>query len=681
MAVNIEEKSIQLGVCYYPEHWPESLWDEDFARMAEMGFRYVRMAEFAWTVFEPEEGVYQFDLFDRAIENAGKHGLKVILGTPTATPPAWLTHKYPEVLNVSREGLQYHHGARRHYNYNSKKYQELSKRIVTKMVEHYKDNENVVGWQIDNEINCEIDVFYSDADHISFREWVKKKYGTLEALNKAWGTVFWNQTYTDWDQIYLPRPTVNNSYNPHQVLDERRFISDSAIQFVKMQSDIIRSYTDRQWVTTNGMFGHLDNHRMTKEALDFFAYDSYPNFNKIIEDSSDKPLRDRKWSLNLSTVRSFSGNFAVFEQQAGPGGWVNRIAQPTPFPGQLRLWTYQSIAHGTDLLLYFRWRTATQGSEIYWHGINDYHNLPNRRIKEIQQTILEVKKVGNKLFNSRYIAKAAILMDYNNEWDGETDKWYGEFIGKSKEAWFKVFQYNHIPVDIYNIDNNTNLKELAEYEVLVYPHAAILTKKTAELLTQYVRQGGQLVFGCRTGYKDKTGQTYMLPFPGHVSPLTGIQVEEYSLLNGWQENPIVRIGNKTIHVNHFAEVLHSTEEDVQTLAVYQNTHYEGKPALTKRCVGEGKVYYYGGVFDYTTASAVFDDLQLTNYRQLFELTDDVELAVREKNNERIYLLLNYSKDEQAIQFNKKFRCLINEEERSGEYRMNPYDVLVLEEIN
>lgn len=239
MKKSLHAETLELGVCYYPEQWPEELWADDFRRMRELGFSHVRIGEFAWTIFEPEEGSFSFFLFDRAIDLAHTYGLKIILGTPTATPPAWLTHKYPEVLNVSQEGVQYQHGMRRHYNYNSNVYRRLSAEIVAQMAAHYKDHPAVIGWQIDNELNCEINVFYADADHQAFRAWAKQKYRTLEKLNKAWGTTFWNQTYTSWEQVFLPRPTVNGSKNPHHVLDEKRFISDSAIAFAKLQVDKI----------------------------------------------------------------------------------------------------------------------------------------------------------------------------------------------------------------------------------------------------------------------------------------------------------------------------------------------------------------------------------------------------------------------------------------------------------
>ncbi|ENH96599.1 beta-galactosidase [Gracilibacillus halophilus YIM-C55.5] len=674
----LNEKEITLGVCYYPEHWPKDLWESDFQRMKELGFTYVRMGEFAWTIFEPEEGIYDFTLFDEAIEVAKKYDLKVIMGTPTATPPVWVTEKYPEVLNVSQSGVQFKHGARRHYNYNSEKYQELSANIVNQMAAHFKDHPTVVGWQIDNELNCEINVFYSDADHHQFRQWVKRKYQTLDQLNDAWGTVFWNQTYTSWEQVYLTQPTVNDSHNPHQALDEKRFFSDSAIAFAKLQADVIRSHTNTQWITTNGMFKHLDNHQLTQNVLDFYAYDSYPNFNKIIPDDSKKPLQDRKWSFNLSNVRSFGGNFAIFEQQAGPGGWVNRIEQPTPKPGQLRLWTYQSIAHGADQILYFRWRTATKGSEIYWHGINDYHNQRNRRIDEIDQVSHEIKKIGSSLVGSSYQAKAAIVIDYQNEWDGEVDRWYGDFIDQSQEAWFKAFQYQHIPVDLLNIEQAKTVEDLNGYQVLIYPHAAILTKETANLFSEYVKQGGTAIFGCRTGYKDLTGQTYMMKHPGYLADLTGSTVEEYTLISPLQERPTVSLFHgDPVTTEGFNEVLSLEDSDVEMIGSFDNAYYRGKPAATKRKFGQGYAYYFGGVFSYDIAEQMLQDLHIQRSDAL-SLPEKVEIAIRVKENRTFYILLNFASSDQLITIHQKMVNIVKEQVLRGDYIMKAYDVLVLE---
>ncbi|MBU9723196.1 MULTISPECIES: beta-galactosidase [Bacillaceae] len=675
----VQNEEFQLGVCYYPEHWPEELWADDYRRMKEMHFSTVRLAEFAWAIFEPSEGEFSFELFDRAIDLAHEHGLKVVLGTPTATPPAWLTHKYPEVLNSTQEGVQFQHGLRRHYNYNAEIYHQFSARIVRKMVEHYRNHPAVIGWQLDNEFNCEVDVFYSDADHKAFQNWVKKKYETLDNVNQAWGTVFWSQTYTSWEQIHLPRPNPSQSQNPHLALDEKRFISDSTIAYAKLQADIIREVAPHQWITTNGLYGHIDNHQMTEDLLDFFAYDSYPNFSTIFPDKGKNPLLDRKWGWNLSNVRSVSSTFGVFEQQSGPGGWVNRMQQPSPKPGQMRLWTYQSIAHGADMLLYFRWRTATMGTETYWHGINDYHNQPNRRVDEAKTIGRELNQIGNDLLGAEYQAEVAIVRDYDNEWDGELDLWHGPFSDRSNTAWFKALQYSHVPSDVAYINDHTTLADLNQYTTLIYPHPAIMTERTSELLEAFVKAGGNVIFGCRTGYKDKTGQCYMKPFPGVVSELCGVTVDEFSLHNAEHPAPSVKTRVGTFQSDGFSEVLQVQSENAEVIGSYSESHVVGKPALVKNSVGNGTVYYFGGVFTEESASFLLEELQITSpVESWLVLPQKVELAIRkDQNGKEFIFLLNYSDSEQTIQVKNMRTNLLTGEALQGEVVMEPYGVVIL----
>ncbi|WP_438495479.1 beta-galactosidase [Paenibacillus sp. IHBB 3054] len=673
----------ELGVCYYPEHWPEEMWEDDYRRMVETGFTIVRMGEFAWSIFEPEEGVYQFELFDRAIDLAYRHGLKVVLGTPTATPPAWLTERYPEVLNVTYEGVTLQHGMRRHYNYSSPKYRELCARIAAQLAAHYGNHPGVTGWQIDNELNCEISEFYSESDHKSFRKWLQDKYGSLEKLNEAWGAVFWNQSYTNWSQVFLPRPTpVPRQPNPHQALDEKRFISDNTISFAKNQADIIRAAAPDQWVTTNGLFGHLDSHQMSDELLDFFSYDSYPQFSSIHTDPAERnPLGDRSWSLSLSVVRSISPNFCIMEQQSGPGGWVNRMDMPSPKPGQMRLWTYQSIAHGADMVLYFRWRTATMGNEIYWHGLNDYHNQPNRRVREAARIGQELAASGKEIIGTRAEATVAILRDYDNEWDGEYDVWHGPFMWQSNKEWFKALQRQHIPSDIVYLGGATTVEELARYQVLVYPHPAIMTDETAALLDEYVQQGGKLIFGCRTGYKDKRGHCYMRPFPGAARQLCGITVEEFTVVKGtrrptfisWTEAPEALTG-----ADAFNDILYVEEDSVEVMATYASDYYKGKPAVTRNLRGKGEVWYYGAVFNEEAATRIIGALNLRSPAEHWlELPSEVELQIRQGESASLTFLLNYSEEPAVISLKEQRTDLLTGESISGTYSMEGFGVLVL----
>ena len=677
----LQADHFSLGVCYYPEHWPEDLWRDDFRRMRDLGFSVIRVAEFAWTIFEPEEGSFSFDLFDRAIDLAHEHGLKVILGTPTATPPAWLTHKYPEVLNVTQSGVQYQHGERRHYNYNAQVYRELSARLVRKLAEHYGHHPAVIGWQIDNELNCQIDVFYAEADQTAFRSWLKDKYSTLAELNHAWGTTFWNQTYTAWAQVKLTGPTPSHSPNPHQALDEKRFFSASAISFACIQSNILRELAPDQWVTTNGLFGHLDSHQLTEEALDFISYDSYPNFSTL----SDKGfgLLDRYWSWNLSKVQSISPNFCVMEQQSGPGGWTDIIAQPSPKPGQMRLWTYQSVAHGADMVLYFRWRTATMGTEIYWHGLNDYHNRPNRRIAEAAQIGRELEVLGPLIVGTQPSAQVGIMCDYDNDWDGELDNWHGPYTRQSIESWFAALQYKHIPVDAVYLQAATTLQDLTKYQVLIYPHPAILSHTTAALLTKYVNQGGKLVFGCRTGYKDATGQCYMRPFPGPVADLCGITVTDFTRIGPNEQAPTVRWfveGGLDAAADSFNDVLQVEASSADVLAEYVGGYYTGLPALVRNRLGDGEAYYYGAVFNEEAAAALITQLGLVSpLADLIDLPQAVELCIREnfRSGEKLIFLLNYSAEEQVLDFRGAVTNLITKEQGQESVVLGPFGVCVL----
>ncbi len=644
-SMNIDK--LTLGVCYYPEHWPEDLWEADLNRMLDHGLEVIRIAEFAWNKFEPEEGVFTFDFFDRFLELADSKGMRVIFCTPTATPPAWLTEKYPEVLNASLDGTLYRHGMRRHYNYNSLVYRKFTKRIVEKLASHYGSHPAIIGWQIDNELNCEMNVFYSKSDHRAFRLYMKDKFKTLDALNDAMGTAFWNQTYSSWEEIYLSRPNNQNYNNPHMTLEEKRFISQSTISFCKLQSDIIRDYVPKEiFITTNGIFGHVDSHEMTDTALDFITYDSYPNFAFDANTDPKRPgnMNDRNWSRNLTRVRSISPNFGIMEQQSGPGGWDFRIKQPAPKPGQMRLWTFQSIAHGADFISFFRWRTSWIGTEIYWHGLNDYSNEPNRRLFELKSIHHDISKISG-IAGARYTAQIALVKDYENEWDGEQDQWHGPLDKISDNGWFTATQITHTPMDFVFLrstgDKKTSLKELEKYEFLIYPHPTIFTQEAADLLKAYVTGGGKLIMGARTGYKDIYGRCPMRPMPGFAADICGVKVIDYTHLGPDDDDEFAVWDDEIMEAPVFNDILESGE-DAEVLAVYRGNYYDGQPALVSKNWGKGTAYYFGAGFSPKTAEVFLRKLGYASiYEDLMEIPEEVELAVRSKNDEKYFFLLNY----------------------------------------
>lgn len=665
---------ITLGVCYYPEHWDKSVWRDDLKRMKEYGIEVVRIAEFAWSKFEPRENEFTFDFFDEFMDMTVEENMKVIFCTPSATPPAWLSEKYPEILNADLDGHLIYHGLRRHCNLNSEKYRFFVSRITEKIAEHYSRYPNIVAWQLDNEINCECDLYYSESDHRAFREYLKNKFGTLDKLNAAVGAAFWNQTYTDWDEVHLPRRTNSGRMgNPHIGLLEKRFISQTVISFFKMQADIIRKYTNA-YITTNGLFGHIDYQKLVGDVLDFITYDNYPNFayERRIDVSQQNGLKDRNSSYNLTRARSISPIFGIMEQQSGPSGWNFRMEQPAPKPGQVRLWTLQAIAHGADYVSYFRWRTCTFGNEIYWHGLHDYSNQPNRRTAELEKTYTDIQKI-QEVCGSEYTAEAALLKDYDNEWDAEADVWHGEADKISYDGWFKAFQKKHIPYDMVYVDDDTDLSELLKYKMVVYPHPTIFTGKRARLLKEYAEQGGTVIFGCRTGYKDLNGICYTTPMPCHAAELVGAEVEEFTFLSPYDEKQYVNIGAKRVSAPCFNDILKIT--DGQAVGTFENNYYSGKTAVSVKNIGKGRIYYFGAAFDEDCAKAFIDMENITppQIADGLDLSESIELAIR---GEYIFLL-NYNSECVEINCSESFNDVINGTKYSDKIIINGYDAVIL----
>lgn len=667
-----------LGTCYYPEHWKKELWAKDLERMREVGIEVIRIAEFAWNKVEPAEGVFTFAFYDEFLDLAYEKGISVIFCTPTATPPAWMSYQYPEILNVDKDGRTYRHGSRQHYTYNSPKYREFTSRIVEKLGEHYGAHPAIIGWQIDNELNCGVNEFYSASDTAAFQRFLKNKYGTLDALNDAWGTVFWNQTYTAWEEIDVPQRVPANAVNPHRMMDFYRFISDSACGYAKLQADILKKYVKPDdFITTNGIFGNLDNHRMTEESLDFITYDSYPNFAYCLDDYKETDiLKDRKWSRNLAEVRSVSPVFGIMEQQSGANGWTNSMEAPTPRPGQMTLWTMQSIAHGADYVSYFRWRTCTFGTEIYWHGILDYSGRENRRLREVAAISEKLKRL-QMVAGAQYQAKVGIIRDYDNIWDTQLDSWHARVDKKSNQSLLTAMQLNHVPFDFVYLTDEA--KDLSKYEVLFYPHGAILTKDRIEILEKYVESGGKLVMGCRTGYKDTNGRCVTEYLPGLASKLTGTDITEYSFVAPDDGKVMVNWDGKEIEAAIFNDLLQPAGETAEVLAVYSNSYYAGTPALIRNRFGAGEAYYFGGAFDLDAAQLFLEKLSLTEpYGNILELPQTVELAVREKEGKKYLFVLNYQKEAVNIKLNKKMKELFCGESLQGSLTMQAYEVKVFE---
>lgn len=676
----VNGQNITLGTCYYPEQWDKKLWSEDLDRMLAAGIHVIRIAEFAWNKFEPGEGEYTFEFFDEFMEMAKEKGMKVIFCTPTATPPAWLSSKYPEILNADKDGNLLRHGNRRHYNYNSPIYRAFITKLVEQLGAHYGAHPSIIGWQLDNELNCETDEFYSESDSMAFRRFLQEKYVSLDALNEAWGTVFWNQTYTDWEEVDVPRRTNNDATNPHRLLDYTRFVSESTCSFAKLQADILRKYIkEGDFITTNGIFNRIDYQRMMNESLDFITYDSYPDFAYGLDSYDAKDtFKDRWWSKNLTEVRAISPVFGIMEQQSGANGWNCRLEAPAPKPGQLTLWTMQSIAHGADFISYFRWRTSIMGTEIYWHGILDYSGRDNRRLKEVTEVHEKIGKL-QQAAGAEYSAKVGILRDYDNNWDTNYDNWHRRVEKFSQDSLFMAFQKLHTPFDYVYLREDLKAEELNKYEVLFYPHATILTKERMALLEEYVSAGGKLVMGCRTGYKDLTGKCVMDRLPGLAAKVTGTDIPEYSFVSPEDGHVFAEWDGEKIEAAIFNDLLKSAGEQAEVLGTYTDSYYAGTPALIRNHFGKGEAYYFGGAFGVDAAEVFAKKLGVAEpYSDYIELPESCEIAVREKEGRKFIFVLNYQPCEVQIVLKKPVFDLFAESRMEGKTVLKPYEARVYE---
>lgn len=677
---NFQWNEMTMGTCYYPEHWDKKLWQDDLQRMKAVGISVIRIAEFAWNKVEPEEGNFTFTFWDEFLELCKSEKMKVIFGTPTATPPAWLTEKYSEVLNCRQDGVLYCHGSRRQYNYNSKKYRELSARIVEKLAEHYGKHPAIVGWQIDNELNCGIDEFYSESDSIAFRNFVKEKYKTLDRLNEAWGTVFWNETYTSWEQILTSGCIPCNGYNPHYKLDYYRFISASAIEFCKLQAEIISRYKKKDdYITTNGLFWNLDNHKMQDECLDVYTYDSYPSFafglDKNPKTSTD--LNDRHSSKSLTEVRSICPHFGIMEQQSGANGWITSMEGPAPRPGQLTLWAMQSVAHGADYISFFRWRTCTFGTEIYWHGILDYDNRDNRKLAEVKDFYNKLKTL-DKVCGAEYTGVFGVVKDYDNMWDTNVDVWHKRVETQSDEEIFVASELYHTPYNIVYLNDDTDLCELQKYPVLIYAHPVIITEKRADLLKEYVKRGGTLIIGCRSGYKQENGKCVMLPQPGILQEITGSDVYEFTFESPAEESVTAVWNDMEINMPLFNDIMRPVDGG-ETLAVYKNSYYAGEAAIIRKNTGNGYVLHMGSTFSRENMKLLLEYTGIIEpFKEMIEAPECVEIIQRVKNNKKYFFVLNYTNSTQEILLKTRMEMLYDNKIVCGKICIDAYGTAVYE---
>lgn len=667
-----------FGVDYYPEHWPKERWAEDAKLMKQANLNVVRMAEFAWSKLEPKEGVYDFSWLDEAIEILAREGIKTVLGTPTATPPKWLMDKHPGIYAKDRYGRIRGFGSRRHYCYNDPVYQEYTRRIVAKMGEHFGNNPNVVAWQIDNEFGCHNTTrCYCEDCLAAFKKWLQAKYGSLDALNQAWGTVFWSQIYTSWDEIILPGYTAcedsdpnSHGHNPGLLLDFYRFSSDSVVKYQKLQIDELRKYTSKP-ITHNfmGHFSDIDYFNLSKD-LDFVSWDNYPN----MQWGQSSP----EWiAMAHDLMRGLKGkNFWVMEQQSGPCGWS--VLGDTPKPGQLRLWTYQALAHGAEGILYFRWRACTFGAEQYWYGILDHDGVPRRRYREIQQTGKEVHALAPWIEGSKVLADVALIKSYDNAWSHGFQPHNPQFdYNRLLLQYYRGLVNNNLTVDVISVE-----QDLSKYKLVLMPAFNLMREDLREKLEAYVAQGGNLLITLRSGTRDWNNKMDLRTVPGAFREMAGVELKEFDSLNRGRTVRVqgagvrgAKLGDGTASV--WCDVLEPISAEV--LAQYAEEYYQGEAAVTVNSFGRGKVYYVGCIVDDAFLNRLVELLIEEAELEPAPLPplSGVEVVKKEKDGRQYLMVLNHNPAPVTVTLNQRYTELISGQHVDDALHLSAYGVAML----
>ncbi len=662
---------MRIGVDYYPEHWEETRWPVDAKLMREAGITIVRLAEFAWCKMEPVEGHFDFSWLDRAITTLHKEGVQVILGTPTATPPAWLHEKYPDIYPADARKYRLGFGTRLQRCMNHPDMRRYSRQITQAMASHYTKNPAVVGWQIDNEF--EGNLCYCDICAEKFRDWLKGKYGTLENLNKTWGTIFWSQEYSKWSQIPLPWVVrCGQSHNPSLWLDYRRFASETTISFQHEQVEIIRRLAPHHFITHNfmGLSDSVDYFELAKD-LDFVAWDNYPGGGWQSASSQNMP-HDIMRGIKQK-------NYWMMEQQSNIPGWEKMARRP--YMGRIRAWAWQAVAHGADTVIFFRWRSCLYGTEQYWHGILNHDGKPRRRYKEIARFGKELKDSTTFLDNTIVQNEIAILNSYEQNWSLQIQP---QVDGLSWWNQMRHF-YNSLTRLGLNCDIVPITVDLTQYKLVILPSWYVLTEVDAKRLSDYVKKGGTLILNPRTGVKTQFNTCHSMPLPSLVSELAGLEIDDYDPLGNATAKIQMNKGKKfTVTVWADALLLHQA----QPIATYLDENFAGEPAIALNQYGKGKVYTFGTYGEPNFYDYLLDEIiSKTGITWLGEVPkrrhemSHVEISWRVKENLRFLFLINLSNKTETIKLSGNPKTILGQPVKNKAVKLPPFEVGIYQFIS
>ena len=622
-----------LGVDYYPEQWAPSMLEEDLDRILELGCTVIRIGEFAWHRMEPVEGAYDFSYFDTVIAAAKRKGLKVIFGTPTATPPAWLIHQHPDILSQFPDGAPRAYGGRHVACYSNQHYLDHCDSIVTALAEHYRKEEAIAAWQIDNELGHEdSDQCWCPRCRAAFQDFLSRRFeGDIHRLNEAYGTAFWSQEYNSFREIPLPAPTIT-THNPALRLDWERFCSWKLEHFAARQARILRSILPGATIIHDFPGGGLDKHvdySALAACLDKAAYNNYPVWG-----GQKEPLPPSEIAFGLDYIRGLRGdNFWITEAIMGAQG--HDVTGFLPRPGQAKLWSWQGMAHGCESLIYFRYRGATQGAEQFCYGLLDPDNIPRRRFFEAQSFFREVRDHA-ALLSSPVRSQAAILYDFDSlaSFRIQRQSLLLDCHTEMKRLHAVLFRQGQ------NVDVIPAWRDFSGYKLVLVPNMIVTDQDFLHRLKDYVAQGGTAVVTYRTAVKDRNNNlTFGKAIPVDCGDLLGLYVEETESVQEYDSIPLSgELGRGRAGI--FRDML--VPQGAQVLCRYDDPFYRHYAAITQNTYGKGTVYYLGTTPD----QALLDRLLFRAMEQAglerLDLPEGVECVKREDGQKSVRILLNHN---------------------------------------
>jgi beta-galactosidase len=656
---------LAYGGDYNPEQWPEETWQEDVRLMGEAGVNLVSLGIFSWAKLEPQPGQYDFAWLDRLMDLLHAGGVQVCLATATASPPPWLAKLHPESLPVTAEGVTLWPGGRQQYCPSSPAYREAAGNLVRLLAERYRDHPALALWHIGNEYACHVPECFCDESARDFRRWLERRYGTLEALNAAWGTAFWSQRYGAWDEIQPPRKAPTFA-NPAQQLDWRRFSSDALLACFELEIGILRELTPDVPLTTNFMlnFKPLD-YWAWAEREDMVSLDSYP-------DPAD-PEAHVDAAMNYDLARSLRPGepWLLMEQAPSSVNWRphNLVKQP----GQMRLWSHQAIARGSNGTMFFQWRASKAGAEKFHSGMLPHGGTATRTWREIAALGQELRGL-DALLPTRVQADVGILFDWESWWALELDSKPSQdlrMLDQLRRFYGPLYARN-ITADFVPPDG-----DLGRYRLLLAPNLYLIREAEARRIEEYVAAGGTLVMGPFSGIVDEREQIHLGGYPAPFRKLLGLRIDEFAPYAPGQSNGIAAEDGATFACDLWSDVIEL--EGAAALASYSGDFYAGKAAITRNAFGAGAAYYLGARPEPAALAWLLARACAEAGVAPAAITPEGVEAVRRRSasGEELLYLLNHRAEPATIAVGRPAMELLSGQQLSGELTLEGRGVAIL----